>query len=254
MTRNPLTTIPSPEEIVKAYSIDRIPCIELAKQWNCVPDYVRKLARKYGCEARSHVGLHSNPRSRVKDFIGSMLGDGALFFPNTPHSNARLQILHTIKQREYAEWKYKMFENLSCKFSVFNTSDPKCPTKCSFTLHADPYLSELQHLWYPNGVKTVRYENVTDINSLGLAIWFMDDGYYEPSHGSDACVLCTDAFSKEEQWILRKVLIDNFGIPCTLMNKPNGQFRLRIPHAYMELFREILHPYLLPSMLYKIGC
>ena len=50
--------------------------------------------------------------------IGSLLGDGSLRLAKGK-LNALFEVNHTIKQREYVDWKYKFFRRV-CKNSAQN--------------------------------------------------------------------------------------------------------------------------------------
>ena len=49
---------------------------------------------------------------------------------------------------------------------------------------------------------------VYKLNPLGLAIWYMDDGYRQ----HNCAYLCTECFSKEDLEKLQNMMSKNFGI------------------------------------------
>ena len=118
-------------------------------------------------------------------------------------------------------------------------------------------------LWYHFDELTHHYIKVipanigTMLKPLGLAIWIMDDGYW--NHGDKTVYLCTECFTETEVNLLISVLFDNFGLIATKTKRPlsNGEIRFRIRFSgksdNIELLRSIVQSYFVPSMLYKLN-
>lgn len=78
----------------------------------------------------------------------------------------------------------------------------------------------------------------------------MDDGYW-----NNGVILCTDNFTNVEVNRLVEVLSLKFHLNATVFNRDNKCWRLRIsgkPENILKL-REIVKPYFIDSMLYKLG-
>jgi hypothetical protein len=79
----------------------------------------------------------------------------------------------------------------------------------------------------------------------------MGDGYF--SNGS--VKVCTDNFTKEE--VLIQVLGDKFGIKATINKRSNATgnvvWRINISRLSMEKLKNLVGPYLIPEMMYKLG-
>ena len=84
---------------------------------------------------------------------------------------------------------------------------------------------------------------------LTLAIWVMDDG----SRSKNALLINTQAFSTEENILLRECLWANFGIEAKL-HTDKGKPRIYIPKKSNTRLSELVRPYLIPSMKYKFPC
>ena len=95
------------------------------------------------------------------------------------------------------------------------------------------------------------------LKPLGLAIWIMDDGYWDNS--DNTVCLCTECFTQAAVELLISVLFDNFGLIATKKRRilANGELRFRIRFSgksnNIELLRSIVQPYFVPSMLYKLN-
>ena len=76
----------------------------------------------------------------------------------------------------------------------------------------------------------------------------MDDG------GKDAnsIRINTQSFSYDENIFIIEVLRAKFGIVARV-NRDKDKFRLRVATKSMPFVRQLLEPYIIPSMLYKLS-
>lgn len=184
--------------------------------------------------------------------IGSLLGDGSLRSGTAPTAEFREN--HSIKQKEYLEWKFKLLKSLPGahlrdKYCHHNPEDTKRKYKTeqialetSRTEILYPYYRE----FYPEGTKVIPREMVKTLGPLGLAIWHMDDGTF---YRGLMVRLATKSFTAEEITFLRTVLKDNFGLE-SFQTKSR---MLCLNRTQSRKMVEIIRPYIVPSMSYKIG-
>ena len=76
----------------------------------------------------------------------------------------------------------------------------------------------------------------------------MDDSY---KHGSGLSI-CTDSYSEQEILILVNVLNNKFNIDCNMMNRKIDQYRIYVKVKSLNHLRNLVLPYFVPSMLYKL--
>ena len=173
--------------------------------------------------------------------IGTLLGDGTL----RKKTNTLLEINHSSKQKEYVFWLYS-------KFKEYVNTPPKIRingfnrTSYRFTTRSTSALNE----YYKEFYTTEGQKNVPKhlkLDSLSLAIWFMDDG----SKSRNAVYLNTQQFTLSDQGSLRNLLEDDFGFKVTL-NKDKSYFRLRLSCDSTKSFCNLISPILLDSMRYKL--
>lgn len=175
--------------------------------------------------------------------IGSILGDGYLRVIKG-RQEAFLEINHTDKQREYVDWKYEQLKSLV-------KSPPKLRknngTRVAYRFYTrqHPELTELLQLFYQKGVKII--PDGFRINSLILAVWFMDDG--SKCRSSDL-YLNTQQFDNESQQKLIYAL-GELGLQVRL-NKDKSYFRLRFIKSSLSKLQVLVRPYIIPAMRYKI--
>ena len=165
-----------------------------------------------------------------------MLGDGYLEDRKT--ANARLQIRHAISQRLYVDWLYEEFKDLVAK------PPRQIGEAYFFRTRSYPWLTDLRKLYYPDGIKRIPPD--FSLSPLGLAVWFMDDGYVDQK----AAYFCTHAFDaisiRRAQDILAHYRFE------TGLVKDRNHYKVRLKVASTPEFIQIIRPYVHPSLLYKI--
>lgn len=178
--------------------------------------------------------------------IGTILGDGCLISSRSGKA-ARLQIRHQLKHQEYVEWKYQVFSNWVItlpRYDRFNNS-------IVFRTICHPDLMAIRQLFYrPNGIKIVPKDiEKLLITPLSLAIWYMDDGTCYLTNISYK--LCSYGFGKEGNILLQECLRKNFNLQSVIAYDGKG-FYLRFPKDSALRFYEIVKPYVVNCMQYKL--
>jgi LAGLIDADG DNA endonuclease family len=105
-------------------------------------------------------------------------------------------------------------------------------------------------LFYKNGVKIVPL-NINDyLSPLALAIWIQVDG----GIASAGLKISTNCFTFQEIEFLCKILNEKFN----LLSNPQsagvpGQYFIYFPKKSMNLLSNLVKPYMVPSMRYKLN-
>lgn len=111
--------------------------------------------------------------------------------------------------------------------------------------------TELYGLFYQDRKKVIP-ANICDIlqSPLSLAVWFMDDG----GRRNDCYGLFLNTLSctKTEHALLQMCLRENFSLDSRLHWIQDG-YRLYIPSRDAKRFCEIVHPFVIPEMKYKLS-
>jgi len=188
------------------------------------------------------VGSLTQSQSSI--IIGSILGDGYLRCIKG-RKDAFLEINHSIKAKEYVDWKYSNLKNICISPPKERVVDDRRTAYRFFTKqHGE--LSDLLKLFYKDGKKIIPSSLV--LNPLILAVWFMDDG--SRTQKNDV-YLNTQQFSINEQKILLKKLRD-LNLKARL-NKDKEYFRIRFLKESVSELNRIIYPSVIKSMKYKIG-
>ncbi len=176
--------------------------------------------------------------------IGTILGDGYMrIVPG--RQNAFLEVNHALSQREYVDWKYAVLQNVSAgapKVRIGNGNRKAV----RFHTRQSEELTEIYRQFYQNKTKVIPGDLL--LNSVSLAVWFMDDG--SRCRESDV-YLNTQQFDIESQTILLKALSE-LGLKATL-NKDKEYQRIRFLKESIQRLFSLIHPHIISSMQYKIG-
>ena len=175
--------------------------------------------------------------------IGSILGDGYLRIVSG-RKDAFLEINHSIKQKDYVDWKYSILRNI-CISSPKSRKGKGERVAYRFYTKQLPEITEIYKLFHKNNKKIIPKELILD--PIILSVWFMDDG--SKCRNSDI-YLNTQQFSIENQRILISSLKE-MGLEVR-MNKDKNYFRLRFLKSSIPKLRMILKNSIIPSMKYKI--
>lgn len=190
--------------------------------------------------------------------IGSILGDGNL---RILKQNAFLTISHSEKQKEYILWKYNLFRKWVLTYprlekrQYYKDSNRQL-ISWRWSTVSHKVFTYYHRLFYPQGKKLIPSSiNRILVSPLTLAIWYMDDGSRKP-YGKGA-FLHTQSFTLDDQLKLIEVLGKNFSIDARISSaglwKGRRLHRLYITAGSYLHFRNLVLPYILPSMLYKVS-
>lgn len=223
----------------------------LAEEFGVCTNTIRKILSSNGVEKSRCIQVTMDNELRQL-LIGSLLGDGSFVSPGGRTINYYLSIAHAVKQKEYLKYKLSILSkhNLASKIIESTSIDrrfkePKY-TECRVKTRLHPIFTEIRNKYYDEtGHKRVKYDFVKDIDALGLAIWYMDDGYVT----KNSCIFSSCSFTLDEQQILADILLEKFGLHFNLGKNDNSMYL----HAVdFPKFVEIIRPYVINEMQYKL--
>lgn len=173
--------------------------------------------------------------------IGSLLGDGYM----SCKTHAYLKIGHSIKQKEYVDWKYTYLCSITNQKPKSYQGNGNRIGYRFFTRHL-PELTPFYKWFYGNSGKKSIPDNLS-ISPFALAIWYMDDG----ARNRKSLYLNTQQFSLNEQRLLLKVLREEFALSGNL-NKDKSYLRIRLYQESSQRLKQIIFPYMPKFMRYKL--
>lgn len=243
-----------PEITLRALTLQGLTTLQIADKLHRHERTVRRYRKIYGIDERqpSH---QPNPffeisQAELQIFLGSTLGDGTLFLSQGtyPGFSEGKKYAH----RPYLEWKAEqlvrfkphIFDRMSCGYSSTVLQTKRWPN-----------LAPLRQAFYPEGKKVVPKGLMNELRELGLAVWFQDDGSYDGHSAS----LATYGFTTEEnEWLAKEYFPLQWGLTPRLDRKKrrHGEdfmYALRFRVADTRIFIDLVRPWIVPVMSYKVG-
>ena len=177
--------------------------------------------------------------------IGSILGDGYLrIIPG--RKDAFLEINHSIKAKEYVDWKYDALKDICQSPPTERESGQNGRKAYRFFTRQHPEITKLMNKFYKFGRKIIPKD--LKLDPVILAVWFMDDG--SKARKSDV-YLNTQQFSFLDQkrflYLLRQM-----GLKARL-NKDKKYYRIRFLKESVPKLNQIIAPFIVESMKYKLS-
>lgn len=191
--------------------------------------------------------------------IGIMLGDGFLY-RSSATANTRFEMSFGYKYKLYAEnieLLFKDYISNSLKEVTIKGKDRtyinyrlKTKTLPVFNQYHDLFYEEQMGKWgIIKKVKIVPANIEKLLDPIVLAYLIQSDG----SFSYNRVRIYTNSFTKAEVELLAKAINTNFSLFTGVTHDRNNQWILTIGSRQLNLLREIVSPYFVPSMLYRIG-
>mgnify|MGYP001560511944 FL=1 len=194
-------------------------------------------------------------RNQKAILVGTLLGDG--YLQKTGEKNARLRLEHGGKQKDYLLWKVRAFPRLFQGKAVhLSRVHPKTQETYEYwraQSSSSPVLGKWRALFYPSGKKRIP-ENLAEIltEPLALAVWYMDDGYYNPKDKNSFLYL--GRVSREEAECAQDMLMKNFELSTRVYDKKDKGFALYFSTVETKKLHVLIRQHVvLPTFAYKLG-
>lgn len=186
--------------------------------------------------------------------LGTLLGDSSLQTFSSGKS-WRLRYLQSIKNKEYLYHLYSIFKDFCGTPPKYQKTKDNYE-RYYFNTLTDDNLKNWADIFYNKKQKRINFNKEITIEYFNkyftpraLAYWYMDDG--SKKSNAHAYYLCTDNFNLEELLYLKKLLIKKYGIN-TSFHKKGRNYRIYIPVKDSKNFVNLIRPYVIKSMLYKL--
>lgn len=179
--------------------------------------------------------------------LGTLFGDASLI--KTERNRIPwMTFCHAQSQLDYLLWKQDWLRLIM----------PHAPRHrdyhgiVSYQAHSlcHPDLLPLWNLLYRDGRKGVSETALRSLSPLGIAVWYMDDGHYPKRDKTP--ILSTCAYSEREQEMIVNYFRETWSIETRVVGKKYR--RVLFPVKSAPLLFELIEPYIIPSMRYKITC
>ena len=171
--------------------------------------------------------------------IGCILGDAYIT------KLGKIRFEQSVKNKEYAFWVYGVLSSLlypAKPRTLSRFSKKQNAYYDSVRFSSRQYFRSWQSFFYPEG-KKIFSENIP-LTPVTLAVWYMDDGCWT---GSKA-IIAIEGFDDVSQQKIKEALERQFGIEV----KIGKNRKLLIRKRSHDRFFNLVAPYIIPSMQYKI--
>ena len=185
--------------------------------------------------------------------IGSILGDGCIT------KDGRIQIYHSIKQKDYVLWLFELFNKFFKSKIIYRVCkdhrNGKEYQQIGIRTNVTDYIKLMRMVFY-KPEKTINLKQLKKLTPLGLAIWYMDDGSltFIKKNGiikGRQIYLCTNCFTYEENQIICDYFNETYNINCNI-HKDHGTYRIWMNGENASKFLSIVFPYMPKFMYYKV--
>ena len=207
-------------------------------------------------EYASHNGYNSNylkydkvtfTSEEFQVFLGTMYGDACLT-KHSSTSNARMHFSHSLKQENYALWKYNILKRFCATPRLEQETDKrsgKMYESIRIYTKTNPIFTNYYNMFYgPEKIKHLNFDLLSKLEPLGLAVWFMDDGYKH----SNSISIATNCFITEELEKLINLFKQKFDLEFTI---ESGNI-IHLKAADLPKFVNLIQPYLHEDCKYKL--
>lgn len=201
------------------------------------------------------IGHPETPADRIKNqpltqqqrevIVGSILGDGSI------RPSGIFVLAHGPKQKKYLQWK----TDLLAPFMSEVKRRDQFMKKINKNIHGfysysctHPEFLEFEQRFYTKRIKFIP-ENI-ELTPFILAIWYMDDGTL--NQPGKYATMCSQSFSKRDHESIMGQLYSRFNLRTNLHQEKGGNFYFTFPVADSREFFDLVRPYIIPSMQYKI--
>ena len=272
------------EEVRSLYSEKGLTFKEIGIIYNCSAGPIRKIAKRHGLKSIrgkskqrkiivqksslplsiaetdifSHMSKFFNEKE-LEVLIGSLLGDSYLKVRQNKNEKAyNVYFSNCEKQLNYLKFKRSFFRNDVCNDIRQETEAHKqeikgkeCNIQSLFTFSTKP--SDLSYIFsiLNNGKrKIITRKYLEYLTPLSLAIWYQDDGSYNPHNR--VVRIATMCFSQEENNVIKNYFYDNLKMPCLLEKTEYGLgWSLVLTQNSTKKFLNLISPYICDCMMYK---
>ena len=198
------------------------------------------------------IGPHN--KDALSIIFGSLLGD-AHAEKRQSGNGTRITFYQEHSHIKYMTYLHTLLSNMG----YCNPKKPFCGTRLGlggkvrktvrFGTWTYTSFNWIHELWYENGIKIVPKCIGDYLTPLALAIWIMDDG----GKVGNGLKFCTNSYTYTDCLILVNALNTNFGLKSTVQKAGyKDQYIIYIWKESMDNLRNIVYPYIIPEMRYKI--
>jgi hypothetical protein len=174
----------------------------------------------------------------------SLTGNCRLTYRQSNRDDRRPYFFHVFSF--FIEFCTQLYTPLISKSGLATSGKPLYAI--SFSTMALPIFNVVHSLFYIDKTKIAPLNIYELLTPIGLAFWIMDDG----SRQNKGLHLSVYGYDSESVDRLLNVLQNKFNLKCTIHKHTSGP-RIYIWEESMDNLRQLVRPFIIESMTYKIG-
>lgn len=165
--------------------------------------------------------------------------------------------MHAHKQMQLVQYKASLLRGVLTENGVHDRVSNGF-IQHGFKLKVTKFTKALRRILYPNNTKTISRKLLNRLGPLELAIWWMDGGSCSTKFNKNGSIratvstLSTCLRSKDENQIIIDWLFEKFGIKFG-QRRMKGRYALICGTREGRKLRDLLAPFILPSLQYKLS-
>lgn len=249
------------EYLAKLYCNEKLTNRAISQKLGVSGGTVSRLRKQHNVPIISrYARLQFNAISDIQQQVlrGIIISDGSV--KKVRNLPARICFSQCSANKEFFDWCCSFLQEYISKISVkparcsmFGQQRLNRSTSYIFRTHRHPMFNQYYFMFYDtNGHKRISSNvfNVQYFTPIMLAVWFMGDGH---STSEPRVFLSTECFTYREHVLMRKKFNQVFALqPNIHKTSQSKKYRLGFNHEDSKKFIEIVKPYIVPSMQYKI--
>lgn len=193
---------------------------------------------------------------RKQIIMGTLLGDSSIRWTGAKQ-NCGFAGSHVLKQSDYFDLKMKLLGNTLTEhkggIGGYPGSTPNRRYCSTITKNISDFIKSKCVV---DDKKTITVDWANDLTPIAIAFWYMDDGSLQHDNKQcqrDRMKFATNAFTCDEVELLQNKLYDSWNISSTIQNSATTKGNvLTISADGTEILANLITPYIIPSMHYKL--
>ena len=237
------------EQLEYDFTVLQLTPQQVAEKYGYKPRSIWR-AMKYRSLSHPHIAVGYKTLSNLQKqiVVGSLMGDGHLM-KNGFHWSFRIG--HCLAQFQLLSWKKKILGEWVTPRGIDTEVKLGRHIFNSFTTYTHSEFDVFQPLFYPvPPKKVISLLTLDQIEPLGLAVWFMDNGSHLTKKRGVRIHTC--GFSFEENFVIRDWFLSRWNIVVHVGKISGGYPVITIYGDEADKFISIIKPHILPCMEYKI--
>lgn len=151
-----------------------------------------------------YTPIESLTHTQKQIILGGLLGDMSIINNLYKSNQVGVVTRHSIKQKDYCKFLKEKLGRLCSRYKEYEVTNSYGKEKVEICTYSTRAIAKLYDICYKDNKKNVTQDWLNQLDWLGIAIWYMDDGNLIKSNKNNMLALHTEGFSLDENKIIQK--------------------------------------------------